>query len=86
MMKNTTLPPEQQRKPETPDPNDKPAVSREAEEIYTTHMFWFTCAYCGPFLPMMDWNFVLNELRRLFHKKSARMKNKNSNDKTDETL
>lgn len=85
-MKNTTLPPEQERKLETTDLNVKPAVSREAEELYTANMFWFTCAYCGPFLPMMDWNFVLNELRRLFHKKSARIKNKNSNDKTDETL
>lgn len=85
-MKNKRILPEKAASCERQDQNVEHASSLEAAKIYTT-MFWFTCAYCGPFLPMMDWNFVLDELKKIVNKSTDRPTHKFTLEtKTDENL
>lgn len=66
------------------DQNVELASSREAAKIYT-NMFWFTCAYCDPFLPLMDWNFVLDELKKIVNKSTDKQTHQSTLEtKTDE--
>lgn len=85
-MKNKSILPEKAASCERQDQNVERASSLEAAKIYTT-MFWFTCAYCGPFLPMMDWNFVRDELKKTASKRTERQIHKSTLEtKKDENL
>lgn len=85
-MKNKRILPEKTASFERLDQNVEDASSREAAKIYTT-MFWFTCAYCGPFLPLMDWNFVRDELKKIVSRRTDRQTHKSTLEtKTDENL
>lgn len=86
-MKNKTIPLDQGRKPQLQDQNDAIRLYRPAEEMYVVHMYWFSCPYYSPFLVMMDWAIVFDELKKILSKGSAaKKKNLTLNDKADEKL
>lgn len=86
-MKNKNILPDQVEEPEMHDQNDGIGIYPPAEEIYTANMYWFSCPYYSPFLVMMDWSIVFDEIGKLFSKGSAaKKKNPTLNDKADEKL
>lgn len=80
-MKNKNILQDEVGKPQLQDQNDGIGLYRPEEEMYAAHMYWFSCPYYSPFLVMMDWAVVFDELRKIFSKwPAAKKKNITLND------
>lgn len=62
-------------------------LSRADEEIDKAYIYWLSCAYSSPFIPMVDLSFAFDELKKLikqcFEKRKKPIIYKN---KTNETI
>lgn len=68
-------------------PKSEHKLIRTNEEINQANIYWLACAYCSPFMPMVDLSFAFDELKKLIkqwlEKKKKPIIYKN---KTNETI
>jgi len=65
----------------------KQKLSSTDEEINQANIYWLACAYCSPFMPMVDLSFAFDELKKML---KQWLENRNKQiiykNKTNETI